>query len=105
MQEHENCLTCLTSAKYELTTGTADYKEQLENSPPNLPLPHDSLLEKAFADFLAQPWLISNIWACSRFVSVFLEMKYFLGDLVEEIMIISKPSSLSSPSKNSDYGR
>lgn len=55
MQWHENCLMCLTSAKYELTTGTADYKEQLENSPPNLPLAHDSLLEKAFADFLAQP--------------------------------------------------
>lgn len=71
---------CLTSAKYELTTGTADYEEQLENLPPNLPLPHDSPQEKAFVGFLAQPWLISDARARSLFVSVFLEMKYFLND-------------------------
>lgn len=66
---------CLPSAKYELATGTTDYEEQLENLSPNMPLSHDSLQEKAFVGFRAQPWLIGNTWARSVFVSVFLEMK------------------------------
>lgn len=43
------------SAKCELPTGTADYEKQLEDLPPNMPWPHDSLQEKVFVGFLAQP--------------------------------------------------